>query len=705
MTHFIFYSDNITTDILQGCAVVTLTLLAFIGLVWLREQIVHGGGPDWLDMDFDAPNNNNVNQHQQQIQPLVGRDGLFGRQRPIPLPNDAIPAAENVQENHVNDILDNDNRANNWQVDADLQNGQEENLPQEPDPPEILEPNADQIVPPPENDENDFAGAIDAGQNVNPNDLGVGNELGEGADQWNPMEWDRAAEELTWERLLGLDGSLVFLEHVFWVVSLNTLFILVFAFCPYHIGHFTIMGFKVNNYIKGAHFEGMLTTLCGYCVIGLILVVLHQITSFCNFKKSSRIFGLCYVVVKVSLLLVIEILAFPVICGWWLDICSLSLFDATLKNRQSSYHTSPMASIFMHWLVGMVYVFYFASFVILLREVLRPGVLWFLRNLNDPDFNPIQEMIHLSIARHMRRFCASLVMFGTSILVMLYLPSRIIKKTIPSFLPYQTAQATESQVDELAMELLLLLVILPAVQDQNHTKEWLKHLIRAWCRVAGYVLDLRSYLFGDVPLEASNDRDEAEMDGINIGQEAENILNNNHRIQNGLQEDGNILQQPEDDALNMLEEAVNHDANDEAEQVPPIAPPILPPAPMAEAVGAGGGGLGEVHQALFNQGPTGFQPYNKPSFFALRITGLLVLMLMSWLVSSLVLMLLPVWLGRQAFSFWFPGNSGVYELYTSATGLYTCLLFVRGTTLFTGWIQQGWAQVSHKLKEWTAIVS
>ena len=45
-------------------------------------------------------------------------------------------------------------------------------------------------------------------------------------------------EELTWERLLGLDGSLVFLEHVFWVISINTLFILIFAFCPYHIGHF-----------------------------------------------------------------------------------------------------------------------------------------------------------------------------------------------------------------------------------------------------------------------------------------------------------------------------------------------------------------------------------------------------------------------------------------------------------------------------------
>ena len=109
---------------------------------------------------------------------------------------------------------------------------------------------------------------------------------------------------------------------------------------------------------------------------------------------------------------------------------------------QSRLKTFYFLLVSQHWMVGMVYVYHFASFVMLLREVLRPGVLWFLRNLNDPDFNPIQEMIHLSIARHLRRFCASLVMFGTSILVMLYLPSRIVKKFIPSFLPYETAQAT-----------------------------------------------------------------------------------------------------------------------------------------------------------------------------------------------------------------------------------------------------------------------
>ena len=45
----VFSTENILTDILQGCAVVSLTLLAFIGLVWLREQILHGGGPAWLE--------------------------------------------------------------------------------------------------------------------------------------------------------------------------------------------------------------------------------------------------------------------------------------------------------------------------------------------------------------------------------------------------------------------------------------------------------------------------------------------------------------------------------------------------------------------------------------------------------------------------------------------------------------------------------
>ena len=43
----------------------------------------------------------------------------------------------------------------------------------------------------------------------------------------------------------------------------------------------------------------------------------------CSACRTKRILGICYMVVKVSLLVVVEIGLFPLICGWWLDICSL----------------------------------------------------------------------------------------------------------------------------------------------------------------------------------------------------------------------------------------------------------------------------------------------------------------------------------------------------------------------------------------------
>jgi len=46
--------DNLAADILHGCLVVTCTLFAFLSLVWLREQILHGGGPDWLEQEMPA---------------------------------------------------------------------------------------------------------------------------------------------------------------------------------------------------------------------------------------------------------------------------------------------------------------------------------------------------------------------------------------------------------------------------------------------------------------------------------------------------------------------------------------------------------------------------------------------------------------------------------------------------------------------------
>lgn len=328
-------ADNLVKDVFSGCFVVTCTLFAFIGLVWLREQIMHGGGPEWLERE-NAHFPQEAAQEQEPPAPA-----------PVPEPRPEADAADAPDPPPP--------------------------APQDPEPAPAPAP-----APAPDPDE----------------------ALGGEEPNWNPMEWDRAGEELTWERLLGLDGSMVFLEHVFWVVSLNTLFILIFAFCPYHMGAAGIAALGLGERVQASHFRGLLTTLAGYKLIGILLAALHALAGLLGLRRPRRALGLCYVVVKVSLLSVVEIGVLPLVCGWWLDICSLALFDATLKDRELSLSVAPWTSMFIHWLVGMVYVYYFASFILLLREVLRPGVLWFLKNLNDPDFSPIQ-------VRQLRQFCVT----------------------------------------------------------------------------------------------------------------------------------------------------------------------------------------------------------------------------------------------------------------------------------------------------------
>ncbi|XP_058601207.1 E3 ubiquitin-protein ligase MARCH6 isoform X2 [Onychostoma macrolepis] len=579
-------TENLLADCLQGCFVVTCTLCAFISLVWLREQIVHGGAPLWLEQNQQQPANAAGPPNE-----AAGQGNGGAENQPMPAP--AEPPAENAAAAEA------------------------------PDPAEEMELDNE--------DEEDGAAE----------DVADANNGAQDDMNWNALEWDRAAEELTWERMLGLDGSLVFLEHVFWVVSLNTLFILVFAFCPYHIGHFSVVGLGFEEYVRASHFEGLITTIVGYVLLAITLIVCHGLAALVRFQRSRRLLGVCYIVVKVSLLVVVEIGVFPLICGWWLDICSLEMFDASLKDRELSFESAPGTTMFLHWLVGMVYVFYFASFILLLREVLRPGVLWFLRNLNDPDFNPVQEMIHLPIYRHLRRFILSVVVFGSIVLLMLWLPIRIIKHIFPSFLPYNVMLYSDAPVSELSLELLLLQVVLPALLEQGHTRQWLKGLVRAWTVTAGYLLDLHSYLLGD-------------------------------------QEDN--------------ENNANQQANNNNQQARNNAIPVV------------GEGLHAAHQAILQQGgPVGFQPYHRPMKFPLRIVLLIMFMCVTLLLASLLCLTLPVFTGRWLMSFW-TGSAKIHELYTAACGLYVCWLSIRAITVLLAWMPQGRRVILLKVQEWTLMI-
>lgn len=93
-------TENVASDVFHGCFVVTCTLFAFIGLVWLREQILHGGGPEWLERDNPPP----ANDANIQPAPVIPENNNI----PVEQPENMGPPAEgkinlfNTGSFHVN---------------------------------------------------------------------------------------------------------------------------------------------------------------------------------------------------------------------------------------------------------------------------------------------------------------------------------------------------------------------------------------------------------------------------------------------------------------------------------------------------------------------------------------------------------------------------------------------------------------------------
>ncbi|EYC03759.1 hypothetical protein Y032_0092g2608 [Ancylostoma ceylanicum] len=366
----IFRTEHIFPDIFKGCFLLIIFICTFISLVWLREQIIHGGPHDFLNIERGDPVQNGVIDGEHHRNEEHGEENEHEQE-------DGELADDDDEQEEELELLDADVRAEH-EVHQNVGNaggydrGGPAELPDNPQPRAAEQPALE--VPPVE-------------------------------DNWRDL--DRLGDELTWQRLLGLDGSLVFLERVVWVISLDTLFTIMFAYAPYKLGFYILSKCGVQQSIH--YFPSIAAILTGYVAVTAIIYVLHYFVGVLRLASLYRVLGICFLVLKVFLLVLIEIGFFPIICGCWMDLCSLKLFSASLSSRASSFAASPTSSVFIHWMIGMVYVFYFASFVLLLREVLRPGVLWFMRNLNDPEFNPIQEMIELPVTRHLRRLVASTV--------------------------------------------------------------------------------------------------------------------------------------------------------------------------------------------------------------------------------------------------------------------------------------------------------
>lgn len=107
--------EDILYDCANGLLVVLVSLLAFISIVWLRDQLVHGLGPNWLEEDRREVNRVVVREAQERVDLLrrhLEEAGARARRRHV-VPDRVAVAEEltklqdllNSESNKLTDLL------------------------------------------------------------------------------------------------------------------------------------------------------------------------------------------------------------------------------------------------------------------------------------------------------------------------------------------------------------------------------------------------------------------------------------------------------------------------------------------------------------------------------------------------------------------------------------------------------------------------
>ncbi|KAL0348344.1 UNVERIFIED_CONTAM: putative E3 ubiquitin ligase SUD1 [Sesamum angustifolium] len=206
--------------------------------------------------------------------------------------------------------------------------------------------------------------------------------------------------------------------------------------------------------------------------------------------------------IKVAFLLVIELGVFPLMCGWWLDVCTIRMFGKSISQRVEFFSVSPLASSLVHWIVGIVYMLQISIFVSLLRGVLRNGVLYFLRDPADPNYNPFRDLIDDPVHKHARRVLLSVAVYGSLIVMLVYLPVKLAIRMAPSIFPLDIS--ISDPFTEIPADMLLFQICIPFAIEHFKLRHTLKSLLRYWFTAVGWTLGLTDFLLPKPEEENAN---------------------------------------------------------------------------------------------------------------------------------------------------------------------------------------------------------
>ena len=199
-------------------------------------------------------------------------------------------------------------------------------------------------------------------------------------------------------------------------------------------------------------------------------------------------------VLKVIFIISIEMIAFPLFCGFLLDFALLPIFEGvTIASRIHFTILSPWNSGFVHWFVGTCYMFHFALFVSMCRKIMRTGVLYFIRDPDDPTFHPVRDVLERSVAVQLRKIAFSAIVYGALIIVCLGGVVWSLGYVSVKILPIHW-YSSESAL-EFPLDIILYNMVTPFVVRMARPTDGLHAMYKWWFHRVARLLRLSDFLF------------------------------------------------------------------------------------------------------------------------------------------------------------------------------------------------------------------
>lgn len=123
-------------------------------------------------------------------------------------------------------------------------------------------------------------------------------------------------------------------------------------------------------------------------------------------------------VLKVILITFLELVAFPIFCGFLIKVSLIPIFsEKDAFGTLMTLWNEPFSYSWLFWFAGTLYMYQFAKFVSMCRIIMRSGVLYFIRNPQDPNFHPVDEILVRPIMSQLEKLLLSAVMYTVAIVV------------------------------------------------------------------------------------------------------------------------------------------------------------------------------------------------------------------------------------------------------------------------------------------------